>query len=113
MANKREFKKSVEALSSAIVDEMMASYYNMQNVDKDKILTAVTKILGAMETAKIDSNKLFDKGEKDFDSVSDYIKAKRQFNKNKFEAAVNAFNDNLGEALKDYNEATKSESAKS
>lgn len=104
MANKREFKKSVEALSSALVDEMMASYYNEEAADREKISSAITKVITAMQNAKLHSNKLFDKGMKDFEHIKAYNKAKAQFNKEKFNTAVDNFNNTIGDALKDYNE---------
>lgn len=104
MANKRDFKKSVEALSSALVDEMMASYYNVKDADREKITTAITKVIAAMGKAKKDSNKLFGKGVKEFESLAAYNAAKAQHNKEKFNNAINEYNNALGEALKAYNE---------
>lgn len=104
MANKRDFKKSVEALSSALVDEMMSSYYNVKEADQDKIAMAITKIAGAMEKAKSHTNKLFKKGVKEFENASAYNLAKAQFTKEKYRQAVADYNDALEEALKAYNE---------
>lgn len=104
MANKREFKKSVDALSSAIVDEMMASYYNEKAADRDKISSAITKVLGAMQTARLDVNKAFNRSAKEFENIKAYNKAKAEFNKEKFNQAVENFNTTIGDALKDYNE---------
>ena len=59
MANKREFKKSVEALSSALVDEMMASYYNVKEADREKVSAAIAKVISAMQKAKKETNVLF------------------------------------------------------
>lgn len=104
MANKREFKKSVEALSSALVDEMMASYYNVKEADRDKISQAITKIVAAMDKAKRDSGVLFGKGVKEFENLAAYNKAKAKHSKDKYAAAIAEYNDALGEALKAYNE---------
>lgn len=104
MANKRQFKKSVEALTSALVDEMMASYYNEKDADREKISQAITKIVGAMGKAKSDAGKLFGKGVKEFEDLSAYNKAKAQHTREKYEAAIAGYNDALGEALKAYNE---------
>lgn len=104
MANKREFKKSVEALSSALVDEMMASYYNVKEADRDKIAKAVTKVVGAMGKAKSDAGKLFGKGVKEFENLAAYNKAKAQHTKDKYREAIANYNEALGEALKAYNE---------
>lgn len=105
MANKRVFKKSVDALSSAIVDEMMASYYNEKEANRELISSAIAKVLKAMQEAKIETNKMFDKGVKDFDNMGAYNVAKMKFNREKYDKAIENFNNSLGEAMKDYNEA--------
>lgn len=105
MANKREFKKSIDALSSAIVDEMMISYYNVETADKDKIIQAITKIIASAEKARRSANRLFGKKIREFETVEAYLKAKSAFEKDNFDKAVADYNDALGEALKLYNEA--------
>ena len=104
MANKREFKKSVDALSAALVDEMMASYYNVKDADREKISQAIAKIVGAMGKARKDTGKLFGKGVKEFESLAAYNKAKARHNKDKYNAAIADYNQALSEALKAYNE---------
>lgn len=104
MANKREFKKSVDALSSAIADEMMASYYNVKEADREKISQAITKVIAAMSKAKQHTAQLFGKGVKEFDSLAAYNKAKANHNKEKYREAIANYNEALGEALKTYNE---------
>lgn len=103
MANKRNFKKSVEALTAALVDEMMASYYNEEAADREKISSAITKVISAMENAKLDTAKLFNQKMKDFSNLKEYNKAKIQHNKAKYAAAIENFNNTLNEALNDYN----------
>lgn len=104
MANKREFKKSVDALSSALVNEMMASYYNESAADREKISQAITKIVAAMGRAKQDTNRLFRKGVKEFDNLAAYNKAKSLHTKEKYNKAIADYNEALAEALKAYNE---------
>ncbi|MCH5213838.1 MAG: hypothetical protein J1E97_01495 [Muribaculaceae bacterium] len=104
MANKREFKKSVEALSSALLDEMMASYYNVKEADREKISQAIAKVAEAMGNAKKESSKLFNKGVKDFENMSAYNAAKAQHTKEKYRNAIASYNNALSEALKAYNE---------
>ena len=113
MANKREFKKSVDALSSALVDEMMASYYNVKEADRDKISQAIAKIVSAMGKAKKDTNKLFGKGVKEFESIAAYNSAKSQHTKEKYKHAIAEYNNALGEALKAYNEGMPKNDTKS
>lgn len=105
MANKREFKKSVEALSAALVDEMMISYYNVKDVDRQKISDAVATIITALEKAKVDTAVQFDKKTKDFENLAGYLKAKKEFSKEKYDKAIEAYNNALADALKAYNEA--------
>lgn len=104
MANKRDFKKSIDALSSALVDEMMASYYNVKDADREKISEAIKKIVAGMSRARTNSNQLFKKGVKEFEHLAAYNKAKAQFTKEKYKAAISEYNNALGEALKVYNE---------
>lgn len=114
MASKRKFKKSVEALSSAIVDEMMASYYNVQGADREKISSAISKVIGAMGKARVKANHLFGKGVKEFENLAAYNKAKAQHTKEKYNKVVADFNDTIADALKDYNEGMpKEDGAKS
>lgn len=109
MANKREFKKSVEALSSALVDEMMINYYNVKEADRDKISQAITKIVAAMEKAKQTAARAFDKKVKEFSNLAEYNKAKAAFTKENYDKAIADYNDALGEALKLYNEGMPKE----
>lgn len=111
MASKRAFKKSVEALSSALVNEMMASYYNRKDADREKISQAIAKVISAMGTAKKDAGVVFDKGVKDFENLAAYNKAKAQHIKEKYNQAIANYNSSLGEALKAYNEGVPGEKA--
>lgn len=104
MANKREFKKSLDALSSAIIDEMAASLYNVKESDAKKINDAIIKIAKAVVKAKKDTNVLFGKGVKEFASLAEYNKAKEAFTKQKYDEAIAHYNEALSEALKLYNE---------
>lgn len=104
MANKREFKKSVEELTAALVDEMMISYYNEKEADKEKISQAITKIISAMEKSKSSVATAFNKKIRDFENVAAYNKEKSKYIKEKYTAAIAEYNKDLGEALKDYNE---------
>lgn len=105
MANKREFKKSLEALSSALVSEMMASMYNVKEADSKKIGDAITTLTGAMLQAKKEAGKMFDKGVKEFENLANYNAAKAKFTKEQYKNAIAKYNDALKEALQAYNEA--------
>ena len=113
MANKRQFKKSLDALSSALVDEMMASYYNVKDADREKISQAIYKVIGAMGKAKRDTGKLFGKGIKEFENLAAYNKAKSAHTKQKYTAAIAGYNEALSDALKAYNEGIPKNDIKS
>lgn len=105
MANKREFKKYVDALGASIIDEMISAYYNVKDSDRDKISQAIEATLGAIGKAKNNSNVYFDKGTKAFSTVEEYTKAKREFFRALFNKIENEFNDEINQALKLFNEA--------
>lgn len=105
MANKREFKKYVDELSSSLYNEMMINYYNVENIDKEQISKAITKVLGAMETARMNSNTFFDKGVKAFDNKAEYGKAKKIFFKKLFKKIISDYSAEIEDALKSFNAA--------
>lgn len=109
MANKREFKKYVDALAASVIDEMVASYYNVQGVDRDKISKAIEKVLGATGAAKSHANIFFDKGVKAFNNAKEYSKAKEEFFKALFDKIETEFNEEINLAIKDFNEAIPAE----
>ncbi len=105
MANKRVFKKYVEALGASICDEMMISYYNVEGIDKDKVSAAIAKVLGAIGAATSQANVFFDKGVRAFESNQEYSKAKRAFFRQLFSKISSDFSQEIDEALKEFNAA--------
>lgn len=103
--NKQEFKKGVEAAGASICNEMMSVYYNVPGVDRDKIASAVAKVLKATAIAKCNANIYFDRGPKGFADMKEYRKAKSEFFKKLFAKNTEDFNKSISEALKDFNEA--------
>lgn len=105
MANKREFKKYADALAASVIDEMVASYYNVEGADKEKISKAIEKVLGATGAAKSHANIFFDRGMKGFENAKDYSKAKKEFFKSLFDKIETEFNEEINQAVKLLNEA--------
>lgn len=105
MANKREFKKYVEAVGASACDAMMATYYNVEGADKEAILNSIKMVLGAVGSARSNANVTFDKGVKAFDSLEDYCKAKREFYSKMFVKINDDFAKDIDEALKVFNGA--------
>lgn len=109
MGNKREFKKSAEAIGASVCESMMTTYYNTDGVDKAAIEQAIAKVLGAVGAARSNANITFDKGVKAFDNLEAYSKAKTEFYKKLFVKISDDFNKELDEALKQYNAAIPAE----
>lgn len=105
MANKRDFKKSVEAVGSAVCDEMMAAYYNIDGADKDAITKAIGKVVASTVKAKDNANIFFDKGVKAFESPKEYSKAKDTFFKALFNKIHTEFGEEINAALQEFNKA--------
>ncbi len=105
MANKREFKKYVDALGSSVCEEMMTSYYNVEGADKKKIAAAIEKVLAAIGKAKDNANVYFDRGVRAFEDHKAYSKAKQTFFKNLFNKITTEFGEDINLALKDFNAA--------
>lgn len=109
MANKREFKKYVDALGASIIDEMISAYHNVKGVDRDKIAEAMQKVLGAIGKAKNNSNIFFDRDPKAFESKADYAKNKKAFFRALFDKIETEFNEEINAALKLFNAALPAE----
>ena len=109
MANKREFKKYVDALGASIIDEMISAYHNVKGVDRNKIAEAMQKVLGAIGKAKNNSNIFFDRGPKAFESKADYAKNKKAFFRALFDKIETEFNEEINAALKLFNAALPAE----
>ena len=109
MANKREFKKFVDALGAAVIDEMISSYYNVAGADRDKIAKAMEIVLGAIGKAKNNANVTFDRGEKAFSDAKEYSAAKQAFFRSLFDKIETEFNEEVNAALKLFNEALPAE----
>lgn len=105
MANKRDFKKYVDALGADIIDEMVSAYYNVKDVDRDKVTKAIEGVLAAIGKAKNNANVFFDRGEKAFASVEEYGKAKKDFFKALFNKISTEFEEEINAALKIFNAA--------
>ncbi len=105
MANKREFKKYVDAIAADVCSEMMTVYYNVEGADREAIAKAVEKVLIAAEKAKVNSNIFFDRGARSFGDMKEYSKAKAEFFKSLFTKISSEFTSELDEAIKDFNNA--------
>ncbi len=105
MANKREFKKNIDAIGASVCEEMMTAYYNIEGADKKAIAASIENVLAAIEKAKDNANVFFDKGEKAFEDKKEYSKAKADFFKALFTKIENEFAEELNEAVKEFNKA--------
>ena len=109
MANKRDFKKYVEALGSSACESMVDVYDNVENVDKDGIAKAIEKVLCAVAAAKSNADVTFDRGVKAFANLGEYSKAKKEFYRQLFTKVNEDFFSQIDEALKLFNESVPEE----
>lgn len=109
MANKREFKKYVEAVGVSACNAMMATYYNVEGADKEAIEKAMAQVLGAIGAARSHANVKFDKGMKAFPDATAYAKAKKEFFRKVFVKISDDFSKELDAALKTFNAAIPQE----
>lgn len=103
MANKRNFKKVVEAIGASVCEPMMAYYYTADDENRQKVEKLIAKVLGAVGAASANADITFDKGVKAFDSLKEYSKAKKDFFKKLFEKINNDFTKEIDESLKEFN----------
>lgn len=105
MANKREFKKYVTAVSQDIITTMMTVCYSTDGVNHDIVDKAVATILVAGENAICKSNVKFDKTEGASEDAHAFHKAKRNFYRSLFKKVNKEFTDAINEAVKQFNAA--------
>lgn len=109
MANKREFKKYVEAVGDSACASMVDVFETVENIDKAKVADAVEKVISAVAAAKSNADVTFDKGVKAFANLKEYSKAKQDFYKSLFKKVNDDFYNDLDEALKLFNSAVPEE----
>lgn len=105
MANKRNFKKYVDALGAAVVDEIVTSYYNVPGADKEKLSEALGVVLGAVGKAKNNSNIYFDRGRRSYENKKEYSVARKNFFVSLFDKIDTEFDEEIEAALKLLNAA--------
>lgn len=105
MANKREFKKYVEAVGASVCEDMMSALYTVEGADKEAISKAIEKAICAVGAARSNANVTFDKGVKAFPSLKEYSVAKKDFYKKLFVKVSDDFTKELDETLKIFNAA--------
>lgn len=107
--NKRDFKKSIEAIGNSACAQMVDVYETVDNVDKAKVANAVEKVISAVAAAKSNADVTFDKGVKAFDNLAAYSKAKKSFFRQMFAKIKEDFFNELEEAVKEFNSAVPEE----
>lgn len=120
MANKREFKKYVDAVGANACESMMVTFHNVEGLEPKLVNDAITQVLSAVAAARSHANVFFDKGHKAFGSMEEYSKEKKAFFKKLFvkvnddfakelDAALKTFNSSIPQQVKDANKAASAE----
>lgn len=108
MANKREFKKYISAVSTSICEYMMDVCTFVPEVNEEEINKAIIAVLTAGEAAVIKANVRYDKSESAFPEGG-YAKARRSFYKALYGKAGKEFNEAIKAAVKIFNAAVPAE----
>lgn len=109
MANKREFKKYVNVVSTSLVEDMMSVYYSINGVDPEKIDDAIISVLKAGESAIMKTNVKFDKTAGGFENRHLYDAAKKSFYAELYKKISKEFSEAINEAIKKFNAAVPQE----
>lgn len=104
MANKREFKKYITAVSQAVSQDMMDVCYTVDGVDCAAVQDAVIDILKAGELALVKANVKFDKTPKGCEEGA-YAKERRSFYNGLFKKVNTEFLEAVNAAIKKFNAA--------
>lgn len=105
MANKRDFKKSVEEIGAGLCSQILALGDYTEGMNQDVVDDCVDKIIAAIYSAKDNANLFFDRKVKEFANLQEYNKEKSRFFKKLFEKISSDFFAVVDEALKEFNAA--------
>lgn len=109
MANKRIFKKSVNKLTSALIQDMMTASVVFDGSDKEAVDKAIINLIKGSETAVVKANVKFDKGVKAFESKAEYSKAKAGFFHDVFKKLKKEYSECVDSAMATFNGAFPSD----
>ena len=104
MANKREFKKYVNAITESIVSDMLSTAACIE-ADDSAVQDAAIDVLKACETALVKASVKFDKTPAAFDDRHAYDKARAAFYKDLYRKVNKEFSGAVAAALKKFNAA--------
>lgn len=105
MANKREFKKFVDALGASVASQIASAYENVKGANREELQEAFSQLLGAVGAAKSNANRFFDRGRKGFGDAKEYARAKETYFKSLFNKIETDFNNEVSAAIKKFNAA--------
>lgn len=105
MSSKRVFKKAVDSLANAVVEEMFLAAMSGKDTDNERVFVAAQNIIAAMATARSRANRFFGKSIREFGSYKEYKAAKSAFFKASFKEATDEFNAALSAGMKEFNSA--------
>lgn len=103
MANKREFKKNLDAVGASVCAPMFDAFYNADPKDQEKLDVIISNVIGAIGAAKANADITFDKGVKAFENLKEYSKAKKDFYKKLFNKINTEFIAEIEKALNEFN----------
>lgn len=109
MANKRIFKKYVNNVTATLINDMMATTYMFEGIDKDAVDKAIINLVKGNESALLKANVKFDKTLKGFESSKLYHQAKAKFYHDLYKKINKEFKECVNESLATFNNAFPAE----
>lgn len=107
--NKREYKKAIDALGTAMCVEIFNIGVTTKGADSAKINEAINIVWEAMDDAKRGANLYFPKKVREFADRAAYNRERNQYYSAAFERLNSKFETQVDEALKLVNAATPKE----
>ncbi len=105
MANKRELKKYITETCGAMAADMIMTGYIFPEVNPDAVENIITRIAALQSDALSKCSTSFDKAPRDFGSLADYHKARRQYFAAAYSKLLKDFNAGVNEIVKAMNAA--------
>lgn len=103
MANKRNIKKEIKYICGDIAGECILAREFIEGIDAKKMNDIIIRIADLQTHALKNVSFSFDKSVKNFDSIKEYHKAKRQYNAQAYANFRENFNNSLSDIVKAMN----------
>lgn len=105
MANKRELKKYITDTCGAMAADMIMTGYIFPEINPDAVENVISRIAAVQADALAKCSTSYDKVARDFETPSEYHKARRAYFAAAYSRLLKDFNAQVGEIVKEMNAA--------